>query len=167
MAAPLELIISVYHQPEQASSMLETIRRSIQNGNLEIKHAAILVKDERGRVRLDDTQDVTPGRGALFGAITGGLIGLLAGPAGAVAGAVAGAATGGVSAALLDMGFSNDQLQELQATMPAGSSALVILVEHTWIEKLVDELGRQRSTLFRHGLNPQLVDQYNTETQRR
>jgi uncharacterized membrane protein len=167
MAAPLELIISVYNQPDQARRMLDSLRHSVHDGHLEIKDAAVLVKDERGRVHMDDTQDVTPGQGALFGAITGGLIGLLAGPAGAVAGAVAGAATGGVSAALIDMGFSNDQLKELQLSMPAGSSALVLLIEHTWIEKLVDELGRQRSTLFRHGLNPLLVDQYSTQSQRR
>jgi uncharacterized membrane protein len=167
MAAPLELIVSVYNDPDRARRMLADIRRSIQNGNLEIKDAAILVKDERGQVRLDDTQDVTPGQGALFGAVTGGLIGLLGGPVGAVAGAVAGAATGGISAALIDMGFSNDQLQELQASMPAGSSALVILIEHSWIEKLVDELGRERSTLFRHGLNPLTMDQYNRQNQRR
>jgi uncharacterized membrane protein len=164
MAAPLELIISAYDRPDQARQMLASIRRSVQDGNLEIKDAAILVKDERGQVRLDDTQDVTPGQGALFGAITGGLIGLLAGPAGALAGAMAGAATGGVGAALIDMGFSNDQLKELQASMPAGSSALVILVEHTWIQKLVDDLSRQRSTLFRHGLNPLTLDQYSSQT---
>jgi uncharacterized membrane protein len=167
MAAPLELIVSVYNEPDQARRMLTDIRHSIQNGHLEIKDAAVLVKDERGQVHIDDTQDVTPRRGALLGAITGGLIGLLAGPAGAVAGALAGAATGGVSATLIDMGFSNDQLKELQLSMPAGSSALVLLLEHTWIEKLVDELGRQRSTLFRHGLNPLLVDQYNSQSQRR
>jgi uncharacterized membrane protein len=167
MAAPLELIISVYNRPDQARRVLDDLRRSVQDGHLEIKDTAVLVKDERGRMQLDDNQDVTPGQGALFGAITGGLIGLLGGPVGAVAGAVAGAATGGISAALIDMGFSDDQLKELQASMPAGSSALVTLIEHAWIEKLVDQLGRERSTLFRHGLNPLTVDQYNTQTRRR
>jgi uncharacterized membrane protein len=140
--------------------MLDNLRRAAKNGNLELKDAAVLVKDERGQVSMDDSQDVPAGKGALFGAVTGGLIGLLAGPAGALTGALAGAATGGLSAALIDMGFSDDQLKELQASMPARSSALVILIEHAWIEKLVDELERERSKLFRHEVNPLLADQY-------
>jgi uncharacterized membrane protein len=111
---------------------------------------------------VEETEDVGPGRGALFGAITGGLIGLLAGPAGAITGALAGAATGGATAAIVDMGFSNDQLAELRASMPANSSALVSLSEHTWVPKLVEELESRQGKLFRHDVSPDLYDQYDS-----
>ncbi len=161
MNAPLELVVSVFDDERTAEQVLRELKRTAKDGNLEIKDAAVIVKDERGNVRIRDTEDVGAGRGALFGAITGGLIGLLAGPAGAVAGAVAGAATGGATAAIVDMGFSNDQLEELRASMAPHSSALVTLIEHTWIEKLVNALDRRRGKLFRHEVTPGLADQYN------
>ena len=160
MDAPLELIVSVYDDERTAEQALADLKRVAKDGNLELKEAALLVKDGRGKVRMHETQDVGAGRGALFGAITGALIGLLAGPAGAVAGAVAGAATGGVTAAVVDMGFTKDQLEELRMSLPPGSSALVALIEHKWVEKLVKELERRRGKLFRHELAPDLADQF-------
>jgi uncharacterized membrane protein len=160
MDAPLELIISVYNDPQQASQVLADLKKVGGDGNFEIKNAAVLVKDAKGHVRMNESEDVSPGRGALFGAITGGLIGLLAGPAGAVAGALAGAATGGVTASVVDMGFSNDQLADLRASMPANSSALITLIEHTWVDKLVSELESRQGKLFRHEVDSDLSDQY-------
>jgi uncharacterized membrane protein len=160
MDAPLELIVSVYSNRDAGSDVLAQLKKLADDKDLEIKNAAVVVKDEKGHVHLKDEEDVGAGAGALFGAITGGLIGLLGGPAGAVVGAVAGAATGGVAAAIIDMGFSNDQLKELQASMPANSSALIALVEHKWIEKLVKELEKNRGKLFRHELSPETITQY-------
>jgi uncharacterized membrane protein len=160
MDAPLELIVSVYQDERTADQVLRELRRGARDDGLEVIDGAVIVKDERGKVRMHDTEDVGPGRGALFGAITGGLIGLLAGPAGAVAGALAGAATGGATAAIVDMGFTNDQLEELRASMPPGSSAMVALIEHKWVEKLVRELEDRRGKLFRHEVSQDLADQY-------
>ena len=160
MDAPLELIVSMYNDPKRASQVLDDLQKAGQEGSFKIKNAAVLVKDEKGRVHMNEHEDVARGRGALFGAITGALIGLLAGPAGAVAGALAGAATGGVTAAVVDMGFSNDQLADLRASMPANSSALITLLEHTWVEKLVGELENRQGKLFRHEVASDLSDQY-------
>jgi uncharacterized membrane protein len=160
MNAPVELVISIYNDPQRARQVLREVRRSTSDGHVALKNAAVLVKDASGRVYMDETEDVKPGRGALFGAITGGLIGLLAGPAGAIAGALAGAATGGVTAAVVDMGFSDDQLAELKASMPANSSALVALIEHRWVEELVAALENQQGKLFRHAVAPNLRDRF-------
>lgn len=160
MNAPRELIITVYSGPDQARQVLHNLKRSTTDGNFEIENAAILVKNDHGRVQVAESQDVTASRGALFGAVTGALIGLLAGPAGAITGALAGAATGGVTASVVDMGFSNDQLTELRSSMPANSSALVVLIEHKWVERLVASLEGQQGKLFRHAVNAEFNDQF-------
>jgi uncharacterized membrane protein len=69
------------------------------------------------------------------------LVGLLGGPGGAILGAIAGAITGGVAAGAIDMGFLNDDLREYGKDMAPGSSALVALIEHVWVERLRDELA--------------------------
>jgi uncharacterized membrane protein len=160
MEAPLELIVSIFDEPGRADEVHKELKEVVSHGDFQFHNVAILVKDEKGNVRVHETEDVGPGRGALFGAITGALMGLLGGPAGAVIGAAAGAATGGITAAVVDMGFSNDQLNELKASMPANSSALVALIEHTWVDRLVDQLERQRGKMFRHEVAPGLVNQY-------
>ena len=160
MDNPLELIISMFDTPAQADRALKNLKSATNKDLFQIKDAAVIEKDADGHVHLDDDQDVSAGEGTLFGAVTGALVGLLGGPVGAVVGAVAGTATGGVSAALLDMGFSNDDLQELQASLPNNSSALVLLVEHTWVEPLVRQLETQKGRLYRNELNPKVVGQY-------
>jgi uncharacterized membrane protein len=160
MDAPMELIITVYNDPRQARKVLDELRGANREGNFEIKNAAVIVKDDKGRVHIDEREDVKAGKGALFGAVTGALIGLLAGPAGAITGALAGAATGGVTASVVDMGFSDDQLAELRASMPADSSALVVLIEHKWVEKLVEELEVGQGKLFRHEVASEFGDQF-------
>jgi uncharacterized membrane protein len=160
MSAPVELVISIYNTPQRARDVLREVRRGTQSGDIELKNAAVLVKDANGRVYVDETEDVKPVRGALFGALTGALIGLLAGPAGAITGALAGAATGGVTAAMVDMGFSDNQLAELKASMPADSSALVALIEHRWVEDLANELESRQGKLFRHEVAPDVRDRF-------
>ena len=153
MDTPLELIISVFDTPDKASLALKEIQQVTKGGAFEIKNAAVIVRDAKGHVHTDDKQDVEAPEGALFGAVVGGLLGLLGGPLGAVAGAVAGAATGGVTAGLVDMGFKTDQLKELQASLPVNSSALVVLVEHSWVEKLTRQLEGKEARIFQHSLS--------------
>jgi uncharacterized membrane protein len=166
MDAALELIISVYNAPDQAEAVLKDLRHRAGDKTFKIKEAAVITRDMNGHAHIKDTGDVKAAHGAVFGAITGALIGLAGGPAGAVVGAVAGAATGGATAAVVDMGFSKEQLKELKASMPAGSSALVALVEHTWVEKLVHEMEKQHGTIFRHTVDQALVDEYERQAAR-
>ncbi len=167
MDAALELIISVYNAPDEAEAVLKGLRHQAGDKTFKIKEAAVITRDMNGHAHIQDTGDVKASHGAVFGAITGALIGLAGGPAGAVVGAVAGAATGGATAAVVDMGFSKEQLKELKASMPAGSSALVALVEHTWVEKLVHEMEKQHGTMFRHTVDQALVDEYERQAARR
>jgi uncharacterized membrane protein len=165
MATALELIVAVFNDAKRAREVLGQLRTGTRGEDLELKNAAVLVKDANGRVQMDETEDVKPGRGALFGAVTGALVGLLAGPAGAVAGALAGAATGGITAAVVDMGFTEDQLAELRASMPANSSALVALIEHTWVQRLTEELENRQGKLFRHEVAPGFRDRFADDDQ--
>jgi len=167
MDTALELIITVYHDPHQAETVLKELRHQAGDDTFKIKDAAVITKDPNGRPHINDMDDVKPQHGALFGAITGAVIGLMGGPAGAVVGAAAGAATGAATAAALDMGFSDDQLKDLQASMPADSSALVLLVEHTWVEKLMRQMEKDRGTTFRHQIDPAVVSEYEREAARR
>jgi len=141
--APLEMVVMAFNDVDEAQNTLKDLRRLQKAGMIRIINAAILEKDEKGHAKIRETQDVGAGRGAVFGAVVGGLVGLLGGPAGAVLGAGIGAGIGAGTAAGVDLGFPNDQLKRLQENLTPGSSAIITLLEHEWLEKLVEALENE------------------------
>src|SRR5262245_52792811 len=136
-----ELVVTMFDGEDAASTAYEALRRLEQDGGIAILDAATLVKHGDGTSEIKDTQDVDTRHGAYFGVISGALIGLVGGPAGALIGSVAGAATGAASARMIDFGFPNADLQSLEDPLDPNSSALVVLVEMTWLDKLDDALA--------------------------
>ena len=159
MVGPVELIVAAFNDEGKAKQSLESLKKLEKEDVIMLVNAAVMVKDEEGKVSLKETQDVDSKRGAVFGAIAGGLIGLLGGPAGVLVGAAAGAATGGVAAGKIDMGFPDDTLKELQEALTPGSSAIVALIQHEWVDRAVAELEKEGAALFREALKDEIAEQ--------
>ena len=159
MVGPITLVVDAFDDEDKADEVLKTLKRLDKEGIFDVINAAVLVRDEKGRTKLKETQDVDAKRGALFGAVAGGLVGLLGGPVGVIVGAVAGAATGGVAAHKIDMGFSDEHLKEIQESLQPGTSALIALVEHEWVDRLMVELAKFEGRLFRQALKQDIAAQ--------
>ena len=159
MIGPIELIVAAFSDESKAAAVLKDLKTLEKDGVILLVNAAVMVKDEKGKVSIKETEDITGGKGALFGAIAGGLIGLLGGPVGVIIGAAAGAATGGVAASKIDMGFPNDTLKELDDSLTPGSSAILALIQHQWVDAVVSELEKAGATLFRQALKEELAAQ--------
>lgn len=132
----LELIITIFDDENAANDAYEIVRKLHKDGTIEIQDVATLVKQRDGTCLIHDARDVGPVDGGLFGIIAGGLIGLIGGPLGSIIGGVAGGVTGAVSASLIDLGFPRDDLQGLLDQLSPGSSALIILLDPIWRDKL-------------------------------
>ena len=159
MIGPIELIVAAFSDESKAAAVLKDLKKLEKDGVILLVNAAVMVKDEKGKVSIKETEDVTSGKGALFGAIAGGLIGLLGGPVGVIIGAAAGAATGGIAASKIDMGFPNDTLKELDDSLTPGSSAILALIQHQWVDAVVEELEKAGAKLFRQALKEELAAQ--------
>ena len=166
MIGPVELIVAAFNEEGKAEEVLKEMKKLEKEEIIFLVNAAVMTKSEKGKVSLKETQDVGSGKGALFGAIAGGLIGLLGGPAGVIVGAAAGAATGGVAANKIDMGFPDDTLKELQDTLTPGSSAILALIQHEWVDRVVEELDKFGAALFRQALKEELVAQLGEEEEK-
>jgi len=163
MIGPVELIVAAFKEEGKAEAVLKTLKELEKQEIIFLVNAAVMTKNDKGKVSLKETQDVGAGKGALFGAVAGGLIGLLGGPIGVVVGAAAGAATGGVAANKIDMGFPNETLKEIQATLTPGSSAILALIQHEWVDRVVEELEKYNAALFRQVLKEEVVAQLGQE----
>ncbi len=155
----IELLIFTFDDAAKADQARRILKTLDKKDDTEIRNTAVLIKEQDGKTKLKETEDVDAKHGALFGAVTGGLIGLLGGPVGAVIGAAAGAATGRVAADKIDRGFSNDYLAGLQDKLQPGSSALVTLVEKKSVNDVLDALAELDGQLVRQGLTDEVVSQ--------
>jgi uncharacterized membrane protein/sporulation protein YlmC with PRC-barrel domain len=158
-AGNLELLILSLAETDGAEAALQALKQAVKQKELSILNAAVLVKTENGHVSLKELQDVGSKRGALLGAIGGGLIGLLGGPVGMVVGAAAGAATGSAAARRFDMGFPDEYLKKIQASLQPGSSALLILLEQEQLEKATQVLSQFGGKLLQQELTDEIVSQ--------
>src|SRR3954447_2621386 len=57
----------VFDKPTRASEVLLNLIHLQQEGALRLADAVVIAKDEAGRARVQQTTDLTPGRGALIG----------------------------------------------------------------------------------------------------
>jgi uncharacterized membrane protein len=115
------------------------LKKAKKQGLIKIENAAVLRKDQKGKLHIKETHDMGGGKGAVLGGVGGAAIGLIAGPALVVPVAV-GALVGGLTAKLRDSGFSDKRLETLGEGLTPGSSAIVAVVDHTWVELVEKEM---------------------------
>ncbi len=161
--ATVELLARVFKDPDKdnerlAREALAFVQELNQRQTIEILDAALLIKDQDGNVSVVDTREIDPKKGRVMGAITGGLVGLLAGPGGALVGALAGLGAGGAAGKLIDEGFSDEFLTNLQQYLQPGSAAVILLAEHRWARSAADSLGGQQGFVFQQALTDRLVE---------
>jgi len=144
---PVQLIVAAFGEEKAAKEALKSLNEAKKAGLITIENAAVLRKDEKGKLHIKETQDMGGGKGAAFGGVAGAAIGLIAGPA-LVVPAVVGALVGGLTAKLRDTGFSNQRLETLGDGLQPGSSAILAIVEHTWVDKVEEALAEAEADVI-------------------
>ena len=128
---PVELIVAAFQDEKSANQALKELKQAQRQHLIKIENAAVLRKDQKGKLHIKETHDMGGGKGAALGGVAGAAIGLIAGPA-LVVPVAAGALIGGLAAKLRDSGFEDGRLKQLGEGLTPGSSAIVAVVDHTW-----------------------------------
>jgi uncharacterized membrane protein len=165
--ARVELVAKVFDAPEKAAAALEEVRNLArsQRGALKIITSAIIVKDADGKITVTESSSRTQRRRRWLGAVGGGLLGALAGPVGIVVGAAAGAGIGHASAKWLDLALPEEFLDRLKGHLTPSSSALMLVVDHTYLHSLAKNLASHEGVIMQHTLTDEVVDQLLQEQQ--
>ena len=137
---PVQLIVAAFKDEKTAKEALKALKQAQKEKLIKIDNAAVLRKDEKGKLHITETADMGGKKGAALGGVAGAAIGLIAGPALLVPAAV-GALVGGLAAKLRDSGFSNARLETLGEGLKPGSSAIVAIVEHTWVNQVENAMA--------------------------
>ena len=152
-------LISVrFAEPLMAQEMLLAFARLVKQGAVEMEDAAMVTKDEDGKIRLRQTRDVMPGQGAASGGWVGALVGIIGGPVGMIAGGALGAAAGGIFAKLRDVGINDDQMKDMGEQLGRGEAALFVLLNSYDVTAVAMEMRRFDGELF-HSTAGDAIDQ--------
>ena len=133
--AGVGMFVAAFVDERAAEEALKRMKEARKTGDFYFDDAAVIRSDDKGKVHISESGDMSTGKGAGIGALIGGVIGLLGGPVGVALGAGAGAAIGGI-AAHGDAGFDNDSLKEIGAALVPGSSAVAATTSQLFVEEV-------------------------------
>ncbi len=146
-----DLVVFTYEQESGAADALATIvskkKENVEAPLVAIDDAAVAVKRDDGKVKIRQTlESAVKGSSIFSGSLWGLLIGFIFG--GPLMFAVLG---GGISALIgrkIDLGISNDFIDEVSDALKPGNSALFLLTSESDPATIAEALGDHASTLF-------------------
>jgi uncharacterized membrane protein len=131
--AGVGMFVAAFLSEDGAEEEHKRLKDAKRSGTFDYDEVAVIRCDGKGKVKVEETGDMSTGKGAGIGALVGGVVGLLAGPAGVALGLAIGGASGAV-AALRDSGFQDESLQELGSALLPGTSAIAVTTSKTFLE---------------------------------
>lgn len=145
-----DLIAIAYEDEFKAEEVRLTLAKLQREHLVELEDAAIVVKDQQGKVKLKQAINL-PATGAVSGSFWGLLIGVLF--LNPLAGVAVGAASGALAGALQDIGVDDNFMRELGETLQPGSSALFVLVRKVTPDKVLEEIAPYGGKVLRTSLS--------------
>jgi len=157
----------------RASEVLNTLQEMNDSWVVDLHDAVAVYRDYNGKLRVDQSYQMTTGEGAAWGGLFGGLIGALiaapftAGASTAVAaaalatGSVSGLALGATAGALdaedwkEDYGISEDFVQRVGSMVQPGDSAIFALLRSIDPDLVVAQFKGYGGTILRTSLTPE------------
>jgi uncharacterized membrane protein len=153
----------------RASEVLNTLKDMNNSWVVDLHDAVAVYRDYGGKLRVDQSYQMTTGEGAAWGGLLGGLLGAIlaipftggASAAAAVAAAtVSGGALGATAGALdaeswkEDFGISDDFVQRIGTMVQPGDSAVFALLRSLDPGLVADQFRGYGGTILRTTLNP-------------
>ena len=156
---PMQIIVAAFQDEDEADQALKTLKEAKKEKLISIDNAAVIRKDDEGKLHIKETADMGGGKGAGIGTLVGGAIGLIGGPVGVVAGGALGAVVGGLTAKLYDGGFKDDRLRQIGTSLQPGTSAIIAVIEHRWVAELERELAEEGADVTTAALAADIAEQ--------
>ena len=145
-----DLVVLGFQDKHRADEVLLAMQRMEKEHLVDLEDACVVVRDERGKVKLKQVQHLVAS-----GSVHGGLWGLFIGTLflHPLAGLLVGGTAGAVRGALRDVGIHDDFIKDVGAAIEPGTSALFVLVRKATTDKVLEELGRYGGKVLRTSMS--------------
>ena len=159
---PVEVVLAAFNDEDGAEKALGQLKQAKKDRLIGIRNAAVLWKDDKGKLHFKETADMRGGKGAVIGGVIGGVVGLVFPPS-ILASAAVGAAVGGFSARLHDAGFPDDRLREVGKGLKPNTSALIAVIEDVWVREVEAELQQYGADVVTEAVRADIASQLESE----
>ena len=119
------VVVMTFDKVEDANDVRQKVKQLERNELINLEDAAVIAKDQDGKVHVVDEG----GKSVKTGAVVGGILGLCLALVFPVAGIVVGAAGGALLGKSLDRGIDKAFIKEVSAALEPGGSALFLVVD--------------------------------------
>jgi uncharacterized membrane protein len=155
---PVQFMIAVFDSEEGAEETLSNLKTEKKEKLPGVQAAVAMRKDAQGRIHYKDV-GMTPAKGAVAGIVMGAVVGIATGGAGLVLGTL-GALLGGVIGKRKREGqIAAEQVNQVVASIPMSSSALLTIVEHAAATDFEEMLHVQGAQTFSADISADLAAQ--------
>jgi uncharacterized membrane protein len=160
---PVQVILAAFNTQEGAKEAYQTLKVIKREKLLAFQDAALLRRDLRNKIHIQEMNDMRGSQGAIAGGLAGIGIALLTRRSAWLVAGAAGAALGGLLARQRDSGLPNDQLKNLAETLEPGTSMIVAIIEHRWLTEIHTTLEKAGARVllaetFQEGLENRLEE---------
>jgi uncharacterized membrane protein len=145
-----DLVVIAFPTEEKAEQVRQKLLNMQQEYLIELGDAVIAVKDEDGRIKLNQLFHTTAA-GAVSGTFWGALVGLVF--LMPLVGAAIGAASGALGGALTDVGINDDFMKDAAQALQPGTAALFLLIRRMTTDKVLGALQGEGGTVMRTSLD--------------
>src|SRR5690349_3141997 len=149
------LVVLGLDSREDAEKVIQLTEELAKQALLQREDAAIAYKDEKGKVRIQQTMSLT-GAAAASGALWGTLIGLIF--LNPIAGLAVGAASGAMAGKLTDVGINDQMIKEVGQQLQEGKAAVFLLARSATVDRVVDALKPYGPTVIQTNLSKERED---------
>jgi uncharacterized membrane protein len=157
-----DLLVVTFKGRDDARRALEDVRRTQHAGGLSVKDAAVVEKDDDGKLHHVNQVDTATKTGVVGGGFLGLLIGFVFFP---VIGLALGAIAGGLIGKSLHHDVDKQLIKDVTDDLTPGTSALFLLVEGS-AAALVGVFAPYRGKVYQTTVDPELEAQLNDELTR-
>lgn len=148
------LIVLTFDNPDEAQTIRQQLRDLEKQGEVKMEDAAVLSKDEHGKIHVVNETDKT----VLVGGVAGGALGLLLFALFPIAGIAIGAGAGALVAGTLDRGVDKKFVKEVSEELTPNSSALFIIMNEANVNATLATLRQHTGKVYQTNLSPELEE---------
>jgi uncharacterized membrane protein len=124
----VQFVIAIFENEAGAEETLSRLKAEKKDELKGVQAAVAMRKDAESRIHYKDV-GMTPTKGAVAGIVMGAVVGIATGGAGLVLGAVGALLGGVVGKRKREKHVAAEKVNQVVASIPAGSSALLTIVE--------------------------------------
>jgi uncharacterized membrane protein len=143
----MQVIVAAFPSEEGAKAALKSIKKD----KIKRANAAVISKNEKGKLHIKEQHDWGMGKAA----VVGGLASLIIPGVGLVLGAAGGA----VLAKLIDAGFPDETLEHMGRALESDHSALVVLVDTFDREQVERDMLDAGGQIVSHKVDAETADE--------